>query len=140
MDERVRQLRATVEELRQGSAPKATRFSAAFREQVIALAMERRAAGTPLVRTASELGLHGRTIGRWLRGFRKRAGYVAPQKAGGIAPKRHFRRVTVAPAGGEEKVARVSSPAAALVVIVGSLRIEGLDLDGVVRLVRALGA
>ena len=58
MDERVRQLGATVEELRQGSAPKATRFSAAFREQVIALARERRAAGTPLVRTASELGLH----------------------------------------------------------------------------------
>jgi len=132
MDERVRQLRATVEGLRQGSAPKATRFSAAFREQVIALAKERRAAGTPLLRTASELGLHVRTIGRWLRGISK--------KAEGNAPKRHFRRVTVAPAGDEGRVARVSSPAAALVVIVGSLRIEGLDLDGVVRLVRALSA
>ena len=132
MDERVRQLRATVEELRQGSAPKATRFSAAFREQVIALAMERRAAGTPLVRTASELGLHGRTIGRWLRG--------TPNKAGATAPKRHFRRVTVALADSETSAARLSSPASGPIVLVGSLRIEGLDLDGVVRLVRALGA
>ena len=82
MDERVRQLRATVEALRQESAPKATRFSAAFREQVIALAKERRSEGTPLVRTASELGLHVRTIGRWLRG--------TSQKAEGTAPKRHF--------------------------------------------------
>lgn len=132
MDERVRQLRATVEELRQGSAPKATRFSAAFRDQVIALAKERRSEGTPLVRTASELGLHGRTIGRWLRG--------APKKVGATAPKRHFRRVTVAPERIEETVPSAPSQAAELVVIVGSLRIEGLDLDGVVRLVRALGA
>jgi len=132
MDERVRQLRATVEALRQESAPKATRFSAAFREQVIALAKERRAAGTPLVRTASELGLHVRTIGRWLRGISK--------KDEGTAPKRHFRRVTVAPTGGDTSAALIPSPAGALVVIVGSLRIEGLDLDGVVRLVRALGA
>jgi len=140
MDERVRQLRATVEALRQGSKPKATRFPAGFREQVIALAKERRAAGTSLVRTASELGLHGRTIGRWLRGFRKRDGDVAPMKAGGNAPKRHFRRVTVALADSETSVARPSSPASGLVVLVGTLRIEGLDLEGVVRLVRALGA
>ncbi len=132
MDERVRQLRATVEALRQGSAPKATRFSAAFREQVIALAQERRAAGTPLLRTASELGLHVRTIGRWLRGISK--------KAEGNAPKRHFRRVTVALADSETSAARLSSPASGPIVLVGALRIEGLDLDGVVRLVRALGA
>lgn len=132
MDERVRQLRATVEELRQGSAPKATRFTAAFREQVIALARERRAAATPLVQLASEIGLHVRTLGRWLRGSRK--------KAGGTAPKRHFRRVTVAPASGERATPSVPAPAAALIVIVGGLRIEGLDLDGVVRLVRALSA
>ena len=132
MDERVRQLRATVEALRQGSKPKATRFPAGFREQVIALAKERRAAGTSLVRTASELGLHVRTIGRWLRG--------TPNQAGGTAPKRHFRRVTVASAGGEKAVPTVSAPTAALVVIVAGLRIEGLDLDGFVRLVRALSA
>lgn len=132
MDERLRQLRATVEELRQRSAPKATRFTAAFREQVIALAKERRAAGTPLVRTASELGLHGRTIGRWLRS--------ASIEAGSTAPKRHFRRVTVAPTSGEKAVPSVPAPTAALIVIVGGLRIEGLDLDGVLRLVRALSA
>lgn len=132
MDERLRQLRATVEELRQRSAPKATRFSAAFREQVIALAKEGRAAGTPLVRTASEIGLHVRTISRWLRG--------SSSTAGSTAPKRHFRRVTVASAGGEKAVPSVPAPTAALVVIVGGLRIEGLDLDGVVRLVRALSA
>jgi len=109
MDERVRKLRATVEALRQGSAPKATRFPAGFREQVIALAREKRAAGTPLVRTASELGLHGRTIGRWLRG--------APKKVGATAPKRHFRRVTVALAGSDTSAALIPSPAAALVVI-----------------------
>jgi transposase-like protein len=132
MNERVRQLRATVEELRQGSAPKATRFSAAFREQVIALARERRNAGAPLVQIASELGLHGRTIGRWLRG--------APNKAGATAPKRHFRRVTVTPERIEDTVLSAPSQAAELVVIVGTLRVEGLDLNGVVRLVRALSA
>jgi len=138
MDDRMGQLRATVEELRQGSAPKATRFSAAFREQVIALAKEKRAAGTPVVQTASEVGLHVRTIRRWLRGIPKRAGDRAPRKAAGTAPKRHFRRVTVAPERIEEPVPSAPSQAAELVVIVGSLRIEGLDLDGVVRLVRAL--
>ena len=132
MDQRVRQLRETVEGLRQGSAPKATRFSAAFREQVIALAKERRAAGTPLLRTASELGLHVRTIGRWVRG--------ATMEAGGNAPKRHFWRVTVAPTSGEKAAPSVRTPTAALVVIVGGLRIEGLDFDGVVQLVRALHA
>jgi len=132
MDERARQLRATVEALRQESAPKATRFSAAFREQVIALARERRTAGAPLVQIASEVGLHVRTIGRWLRG--------APNEVGATAPKRHFRRVTVARADAEASTAFIPSRAATLVVIVGSLRIEGLDLDGVVRLVRALGA
>jgi len=132
MDERVRQLRATVEELRQGSAPKATRFSASFRERVIALVKERRAVGTPLARTASELGLHVRTIGRWLRG--------TPNEARDTAPKRHFRRVMVALADSETSAARLSSPASGPIVLVGSLRIEGLDLDGVVRLVRALTA
>jgi len=132
MDERVRQLRVTVDELRQGSAPKATRFSASFRERVIALVKERRAAGTPLARTASELGLHVRTIGRWLRG--------ASREAGGTAPKRHFRRVTVASAVGEKAVPSVPASTAALVVIIAGLRVEALDLDGVVRLVRALGA
>ena len=140
MDERVRQLRATVEELRHSSAPKATRFSAEFREQVIALAKEKRAAGTPVVQTASEVGLHVRTIRRWLRGIPKRAGDKAARKAGGTAPKRHFRRVTVALADSETSAARLSSPASGPIVLVGSLRIEGLDLDGVVRLVRALGA
>jgi len=140
MDERARQLRAMVEELRHSSAPKSTRFSAAFREQVIALAKERRASGNPVVQTASEVGLHVRTIRRWLRGIPKRAGGRAPRKAAGTAPKRHFRRVTVAPTGSERSPACVPPPAAELVVIVGSLHIEGLDLDGVVRLVRALGA
>jgi len=140
MDERVRQLRATVEELRHSSAPKATRFSAEFREQVIALAKEKRAAGTPVVQTASEVGLHVRTIRRWLRGIPKRAGDKAARKAGGTAPKRHFRRVTVAPERIEETVPSAFTQAAALVAIVGGVRIEGLDFDGVVRLVRALGA
>ena len=82
--------------------------------------------------TTSELGLHGRTIGRWLRG--------APNKAGATAPKRHFRRVTVTPERIEDTVLSAPSQAAELVVIVGTLRVEGLDLNGVVRLVRALSA
>jgi transposase-like protein len=99
--------------------PTATRFPAEFREEVLSLARERRALGVPVSRIAGELGVRTRTLSLWLRS----------------APKRRLRRVKVAREAG---TISVSPMPPALAVSVGAVKVEGLDLESVVRLVRAL--
>jgi transposase-like protein len=97
----------------------ATRYPAAFREEAVAVARERQSAGASIARIARDLGLRSRTLALWLR----------------RAPKRRVRRVTLA-----REVTMTPKPPAALAVRVGSVEIGGLDLSGVVALVRALGS
>jgi transposase-like protein len=97
----------------------ATRYPESFREQAVAVAHERRSAGVPVARVARELGLRARTLSRWLR----------------RAPKRRVRRVTLA-----RQTTSVAPSSPPLAVRAGALVIEGLDLAGVVALLRALAA
>jgi transposase-like protein len=97
----------------------ATRYPTAFRQEAVAIARERRSAGAPIARIARELGLRSRTLALWLR----------------RAPKRRVRRVTLA-----QEATMTPKPSAALTVRVGSVEIAGLELSGVVALVRALGS
>ena len=86
----------------------------------MALARERQAVGVPVSRIAAELGLRSQTLTLWLR----------------ATPKRHLRRVRLAP---EVAVIAPAPMPSNLVVSVGALKVEGLDLESVVFLVRALG-
>ena len=113
-------LRARSRRFENREHPTATRYSAAFREEAVALARERRALGVPVSRIAAELGLRSQTLTLWLR----------------AAPKRHLRRVSLAPEVAE--IAPATMPST-VVVSVGGVKVEGLDFESVVRLVRALG-
>ena len=113
------ELRARARRIENREHPTATRYSAAFREEAVALALERRAQGLAVSRIAAELGLRGQTLTLWLRS----------------APKRQLRRVRLAP---EVPATPAESVACGIVVSVGAVKIEGLDLESAVRLVRAL--
>ncbi len=112
-------LRARARRFENREHPTATRFPAEFREEVVAVARERRALGVPVARIAAELGVRTRTLALWLR----------------TAPKRRLRRVKLTPEA--PAVVSDSSPST-LTVTVGAIRVEGVDLESAVRLVRAL--
>lgn len=113
------ELRARARRFENREHPTATRFPVEFRDEVVALARERRALGVPVARIAAELGVRTRTLGLWLR----------------TAPKRHLRRVKLA---AEAPAIATHVAPSKLAVSVGAVRVEGLDLESVVRLVRAL--
>ena len=106
-------------------------YPESFREEALLLARERRALGVPVARIATELGLKSRTLALWLRRRPRRA---ASERVG--APKRRLRRVELA----EVSAPSADSPRSTLWVSVGAVRIEGLDFESVLRLVRALSS
>lgn len=112
-------LRARARRFENREHPTATRFPAGFREEVVTLARGRRAVGVPVARIAAELGIRTQTLALWLRS----------------TPKRRMRRVKVAP---EAPASATNLAPSLLAVTVGAVRIEGLDLESVVRLVHAL--
>ena len=103
-------LRARSRRFENREHPTATRYSAAFREEAVALARERRVLGVPVSRIAAELGLRSQTLTLWLR----------------AAPKRRLRRVSLAP---EVPGTPPAPMASILAVSVGAVKIEGLDLE-----------
>lgn len=113
------EVRARARRFENREHPTATRFPAEFRDEVVALARERRALGVPVARIAAALGVRTRTLALWLR----------------TAPKRRLRRVKLA---AEAPVTATDAAPSSLAVSVGAVRVEGLDLESVVRLVRAL--
>lgn len=119
MSEAKGDLRARARRFENREHPTATRFPTEFRDEVIAVARERHALGVPVARIAAELGVRTRTLALWLR----------------AAPKRRLRRVKLAP---EAPAVATDATSSVLAVIVGAVRVEGLDLESAVRLVRAL--
>ena len=98
-------------------APTATRYSEAFRLEVVSAARDRLAQGVAVSRIAHDLGLRPRTLGLWLR----------------RNPASKLRRIRV-----EAEPERAPAIANAVLVMPSGVRIEGLDLDGIVRLLRSL--
>jgi transposase-like protein len=99
--------------------PTGTRYPTAFRAEVAALARGRIAEGVSVARIARDLGLRPKTLALWLRRT--------------AVPR--LRRVRVE---GDPWPAPVASETRPIVVTPGGLRIEGLDLASVARLVRSL--
>jgi transposase-like protein len=119
MSQASRGLRARARRFENRAHPTATRFPSEFREEVVAAARERRALGVPVARIAAEMGVKTRTLALWLR----------------TAPKRRLRRVKVA---AEAPATAPNAAPSRLAVSVGAVRVEGLDLESAVHLVRAL--
>jgi len=114
-----RRLRLQVRRFENRRRPTGTRYSAGFRAEVVTLARARIADGLALARIARDLGLRPKTVTLWLRRV--------------PVPKLRAVRVDRDP-----RPAPVASELRPVVVTPNGVRIEGLDLDGVVRVARSL--
>jgi hypothetical protein len=115
MSDPVRHLRQDVLRARQGTDGRGIRYPSALRSAILGHVRKRRARGEPLAAIGRDLGLNAFTLQRWLDGDRSPG----------------FRPVEVA----ADAVAAAPGP---VVVTLGGLRIEGLDVAGVAALLRAL--
>jgi transposase-like protein len=119
MDDRLRRLRAEAHQLARGKVPRAVRYPAAFRAAAVGLAGPRLERGGSIARVARDLGLPIQSLGRWVR----RPTPAAPLRPVAVAPERE-----VAP-----------PPPAGLVLLTSQgHRVEGLDRDGLIAVLRAL--
>jgi hypothetical protein len=109
-------------DLRRHGRARGKRFDAELRRRIVAFAERRRREGASWMAIATELGACFETIRRWCGG-------------GSRAPARQLRRVEVV----AEPIVEVSARAPLAVVTPNGLRIEGVGIDDVVALVRALG-
>jgi transposase-like protein len=120
MDDRTRRLRTEAHQLARGKVPRAIRYPAAFRASAVALASTRLERGDSIAGVARDLGLPIQSLGRWLR--------LPP--AVSAAPLRPIA-VTPEPTGAPTRAALV-------LLMPQGHRVEGLDRDGLIAVLRAL--
>jgi transposase-like protein len=119
MDDPTRQLRVQARQFTHGKVPTAVRYPVAFRAAALALARPRLGRGVAVARVARDLGVPTQCLGRWLR--------AQPSAA-------PLRRVAVAP----EPEAAPRPPAGLVLLTPQGHRVEGLDRDGLIAVLRAL--
>lgn len=120
MDAHVRRIRAEIARLQQGQPPRAVRYPTDIRRRVTAIARRRRRQGADVKAIAREVGVAPWTLALWLRQPavpRLRAVAVVPDPLPAVAAAAR-RPVLITPQG---------------------LRVEGLDGDRLVAVLRALG-
>ena len=119
-----RRLRLQARRFENRRQPTGTRYSAAFRAEVVVHARGQVRAGVAVSRIARDLALRPKTLTLWMRDTR-----VSKLRA--VRVERDARPVSVtgAVAAVERRV---------VVVTPGGVRVEGLDLDGVVQVLRLL--
>lgn len=125
MNDPIRRLRTDARHLTHGRVPTAVRYPAAFQAAALALARPRLSRGLSIARVARELGLPSQALGRWLR---------RPPAAPGPRPRGVLRPVAVVPAA----AAVADPPAGPVLLTPQGLRVEGLDRDGLIAVLRAL--
>ena len=118
MHDDIRRLRLQVRSFRRDRSPRATRYSKAFQVQAIAAARKRLAEGIVVAQVARELGLTTQTLTRWL----------------GSSSRPALRPVRIV--AGPRPV--VHAPTNLVLVAFGGIRVEGLDMDGVIQILRSL--
>lgn len=119
MPDAIRQLRAEARQFAHGKAPKAVRYPVAFRGAVAAVVRRQLDDGVALHRVAGQLGLPGRSLARWLQ-----------QSAPPV-----LRPVTVRP----EPVPVVTAAIGLVLITPRGVRVEGLDRDTLLAVLRRLG-
>jgi transposase-like protein len=119
MDDRIRRLRSEAHQLARGKVPRAIRYPAAFRATAVALAGPRLERGGSIARVARDLGLPIQSLGRWVRP---------------AMPAAPLRPVAVT----AEREAAAPPPAGLVLLTPQGHRVEGLDRDGLIAVLRAL--
>jgi hypothetical protein len=114
----VRRFRSQVRQLAHGKATRGVRYPVALRAAAVALGRMRLGQGHSLTRIAQELGISEPTLTGWLR----------PRGAGLLRP------VTVVPAPAPPP----ASEAPLVLTTARGVRVEGLDRDTLVAVLRAL--
>jgi transposase-like protein len=127
MQDRVRRLRVQARQVFNTEVPTATRYPPELRAEMLTLARERRATGVALARIAHDLGVRPRTLSLWLR--RRRSAPGAGRTARAVV-----RRVAIAAEAPGERLG-----ASAVLITPHGVRVEGLDRDTLVTVLRALG-
>jgi hypothetical protein len=114
MYDRIGRVRARLEALRRGKAPRGVRYPVKLRAEVAELARTAPKSGA----LATALGLPPGTITRWQR----------------RAPRRALRRITIGP----EPIAKLppSAPSGAVLVTPQGWRVEGLDVATLLRVLQ----
>ena len=118
MDAAIRQLRTTARQLARGKHPSGIRYPAAFRDAVVTLARRRLGHGQSLAHVAWEVGVSCPTLAAWL----ERPGRPS------------LRPVAVAP----ELDSTTEQHAPVVLVTPQGFRVEGLDGDALIAVLRAL--
>ena len=118
MQDVIRRLRVQARGFSRGKAPRATRYPREFQSEVVTAARRRRAEGIAVARIARDLGLRTQTLTRWLQDSSRPS----------LRPVRVLSE------------ARPMVPAMTGLVLVapGGFRVEGLDADTLVRILRSL--
>jgi transposase-like protein len=120
MDDPIRRLRTDARQLARGKVPTAVRYPTAFRTAALAVARPRLARGVSIARVARDLGLPMQSLGRWLR-------LPTPTAAA-------LRPVAVT----SEPAAALRPPADLVLFTAQGHRVDGLDRDGLIAVLRAL--
>ena len=118
MDEEIRRLRTEAQRLARGKPPSQVRYPDAYRRAAVAVARRRPERGGSVAHLARALGVSEPTLTKWLRP-------PAPPV---------LRPVTVAAPTPER-----SAVARPVLVTPHGVRVEGLDRDGLIIVLRALG-
>ena len=118
MDAAIRQLRTTARQLARGKHRSGIRYPAPFRDAVVAVARTRVGHGQSLAQMARDVGVSFPTLTTWLAGPAELA----------------LRPVTLAPA--PDPVA--TPPATIVLVTPEGFRVEGLDGETLVAVLRSL--
>jgi hypothetical protein len=117
MDTTIRRLRSQAQQLARGKSRTGVRYPAAFRDAVVRLV--RRRPGRSVERLARALGLSAPTLTHWLR----------PPAQPVLRP------IAVVP----EPQPEPERPTASIVLVTShGVRVEGLDRDGLIAVLRAL--
>lgn len=118
MDDRVAKLQLRVRALHRGQAGSQIRYPENLRAEIVAVTRANRTAGRSVCRLAREIGVSAPTLIEWLR---------RPARG-------RLREVAVAPA----PVPTIGSTTKLVLVTPQGFRIEGLDLAGLVTVLRDL--
>jgi transposase-like protein len=118
MNDSIQRLRSEAQRLARGKDPHAIRYPARFRAAAVALARRQLRSGHAVDRVAEGVGVTTPTLARWLRS----------RPVPGLRPVAVIDPPPTAP--------RVST---AVLVTPHGVRVEGLDAEGLVAVLRALG-
>jgi transposase-like protein len=117
MRSQIAELRVQVQRCQRPDRPRAARYPAALRRDIVEVAGQARASGRSLAAVARSLGAPPQLIQRWLRSRRTRQPVMRP--------------VVVA-------AESVASPSRAVVTLPSGIRIEGLAASEIATLLRTL--